>query len=129
MLLVGIDLVEINRIRKSMKNPRFCSSILGPTEYLQLEMRGFPVQSVAASFCAKEAFSKALGTGLSGFALREVELLRDANGKPSLKLNGRALTLALLRHAKFEVSVTHTKEYAEVIVIGQGESADESTEL
>jgi holo-[acyl-carrier protein] synthase len=129
MLLVGIDLVEINRIGKSIKNPRFCSSILGPTEYLQLEMRGFPVQSVAASFCAKEAFSKAVGTGLGGFALSDVELLRDANGKPSLKLSGRALTLALLHKAEFAVSVTHTKEYAEVIVIGQGELADEGTEL
>ena len=129
MLLVGIDLVEINRIGKSMRNPRFCSSILGPTEYLQLEMRGFPVQSVAASFCAKEAFSKAVGTGLGGFAFSDVELLRDAGGKPTLKLSGRALTLALLHQAEFAVSVTHTKEYAEVIVIGQGELTDEGTRL
>lgn len=112
-----------------MENPRFCSSILGRTEYSQLEMRGFPAQSVAASFCAKEAFSKAVGTGLSGFKLSEVELLRDADGRPSLKLSGSALTLALLHRAEFSVSVTHTKEYAEAIVIGQGESSDEGIKL
>lgn len=121
MLLVGIDLVEIKRIRKSMKNPRFCSRILGKTEYSQLEMRGFPVQSVAASFCAKEAFSKAVGTGLSGFAWTEVELLRDENGKPSLKLSGRAQSLVLQHQTEFSVSVTHTKEYAAVIVAAQEE--------
>ena len=122
MLLVGIDLVEIKRIRKSMKNPRFCSRILGKTEYSQLELRGFPVQSVAASFCAKEAFSKAVGTGLNGFDLSEVELLRDENGKPSLKLSGRALNLALLHKADFSVSVTHTKEYPAGVVAAQDES-------
>lgn len=119
MLLVGIDLVEIEKIEKSVKNPRFCRRILGGTEYSQLEMRGFPVQSVAASFSAKEAFSKALGTGLRGFALDEVELLRDQDGKPSLKLSGRALSIAQARKLKFSVSVTHTRAYAAAVVIGE----------
>ena len=70
MLSVGVDLVEISRIEKSIKNPRFCKRVLGKTEYLQLMTRGFPVQSVAASFCAKEAFSKLWGPacGDSSFA-------------------------------------------------------------
>ncbi len=119
MLLVGIDLIEINRIKKSMKNPRFCSRVLGSTEYSQLEMRGFTVQSVAASFSAKEAFSKAIGTGLSGFSLGEVELLRNSNGRPWLKLSGNALEIAEQRKLKFSVSVTHTKEYAAAVVIGE----------
>lgn len=119
MLLVGIDLIEIGRIKKSMKNPRFCSRVLGSTEYSQLEMRGFSAQSVAASFSAKEAFSKAIGTGLSGFSLSEVELLRSSDGKPWLKLSGSALEIAAKRKLEFSVSVTHTKEYAAVIVIGE----------
>lgn len=120
MLLVGIDLVEINRMKESVKNPRFCSRVLGSTEYSQLALRGFPVQSVAASFSAKEAFSKALGTGLRGFSLNEVELLRDENGKPSIKLSGNALRIAQERGLEFSVSVTHTREYAAAVVIGQG---------
>ena len=120
MLSVGIDLVEIRRIEKSIRNPRFCSRVLGKTEYAQLEMRGFPVQSVAASFCAKEAFSKALGTGIRGFALTEVELLREENGRPRLHLTGNAAELAVARGlAEFSVSVTHTKEYAAAVVVGE----------
>ena len=127
MLLAGIDLVEVDRIKKSMENPRFLSRVLGRTEYSQLKMRGFSAQSVAASFSAKEAFSKALGTGLRGFALDEVELLRDSNGKPELKLSGSALKIAQQRRLHFSVSVTHTKEYAAAIVIG--EEAEQSNML
>ena len=120
MLSVGIDLVEIRRIEKSIRNPRFCSRVLGKTEYAQLEMRGFPVQSVAASFCAKEAFSKALGTGIRGFALTDVDLLREESGRPRLHLTGNAAKLAAARGlAEFSVSVTHTKEYAAAVVVGE----------
>ncbi len=119
MLLVGIDLVEIGRIKKSIRNPRFCSRVLGVAEYSQLQMRGFPVQSIAASFSAKEAFAKALGTGIRGFSLDEVELLRNACGKPELKLSGRALKIADSRKLRFSVSVTHTKSYAAAVVIGE----------
>ncbi len=115
---VGTDLVEIERIRKSMRNARFCLRILGDREYAQLEKRGFPAESVAASFCAKEAFSKAVGTGLSGFDLRDVQLLRAPSGKPELFLSGRALELAGGR--KFSVSVTHTREYASAVVVADG---------
>ncbi|NLG93681.1 MAG: holo-ACP synthase [Clostridiales bacterium] len=119
MLLVGIDLVENKRIQKSISNPRFLRRILGTSEYSQLEMRGFPVQSVAASFCAKEAFSKALGTGIRGFLLSEVELLRKSSGEPYLCLSGGAQRIAESRGIIFHVSVTHTKEYASAVVIGE----------
>ena len=119
MLSVGVDLVEINRIEKSLKNPRFCKRVLGEIEYLQLMMRGFPVQSVAASFCAKEAFSKAMGTGVRGFELNEVELLREENGRPYLKLSGSAERMAKERRLEFAVSVTHTKEYAQAVVVAE----------
>ncbi|MFU0833704.1 MAG: Multifunctional fusion protein [Oscillospiraceae bacterium] len=116
MLLVGTDLVEISRIKKSMRNPVFCSRILGPTEYEQLARRGFPAQSVAASFCAKEAFSKAIGTGIGRFRLREAELLRTPEGRPKLHLSGKAAELA--GTIQFSVSVTHTATTAAATVIG-----------
>lgn len=119
MSLVGIDLVEIDRIKKAMENPRFLRRVLGKTEYSQLEIRGFPAQSVAASFSAKEAFSKAIGTGLCGFALHEVELIRLPNGKPELKLSGNALQIAQRKNLSFSVSVTHTKNYAAAVVTGE----------
>ncbi len=121
MLFVGIDSVEINRIEKAMKNPRFCQRVFGEAENSLLAMRGFSAESAAACFCAKEAFSKAMGTGIRGFRLCEVELLRDELGAPYLKLSGNALKMALEKGLRFSVSVTHTKELATVIVIGEKE--------
>ena len=121
MLLIGTDLVEIARIENSMKNPLFCTRVLGDTEYAQLARRGFPAQSVAASFCAKEAFSKAIGSGFCGFRLREVELLRAPNGRPELKLSGRAAELA--GKGWFSVSVTHTASTASATVVGWDENS------
>ena len=104
---VGLDLVEIGRVQKAMKRSRFCRKILGGEEYRQLEKRGFPPQSVAASFSAKEAFS-----------LADVELLRQENGKPYLRLQERAKTTAeKAGFTVFSVSVTHTREYAAVVVL------------
>lgn len=92
--------------------------MFGPAEHSQLAARGFPVSSAAACFCAKEAFSKAVGTGLGAFDLREVQLLRDGEtGRPFLALSGRALRLA--GGARFAVSVTHTKEYACAVVTAE----------
>ena len=119
MLMVGIDLIEIKRIKKSMQNPRFCKRVFGPSEWAFLQERGFSAQSAAASFCAKEAFAKALGTGVRGFSLAEVELLRGSLGEPSLHLSGAARRIAQERGLPFSVSVTHTKEYAAAVVIGQ----------
>ncbi|WP_283607068.1 holo-ACP synthase [Faecalispora anaeroviscerum] len=119
MLSVGVDLLEIPRIERAMKNPRFCRRILGDKEYDQLAQRGFPAASVAVSFCAKEAFSKALGTGVRGFLLKEVQLLRDELGKPYLHLEGAALEAARQAGLAFSVGATHTACYASVTVIGE----------
>ena len=77
MYSVGIDMVEIARIKKSMKNPRFLNFILGEEEYDQLKNKNFISQSVAANFCAKEAFAKAVGTGFKGLDIKEVQILRN----------------------------------------------------
>ena len=122
---IGLDLKELERIEQSMKNPRFCMRILGKEEYSQLQRRGFPVQSVAASFCAKEAFAKAIGTGVRGFRLAEVQLLRETTGKPYLRLAGKAKALAeKLGYAEFSVSVTHSRAYASAVVLAQRGTAD-----
>ena len=105
MLSTGIDLVEIHRIRRSMKNPRFCKKILGSEEYMQLEKRGFVPQSVAVSFAAKEAFAKAMGTGVRGFQLRDFQLHHGA------------LELVQKKNYKLSVSATHTRVYASVVVV------------
>jgi holo-[acyl-carrier protein] synthase len=112
---VGIDMLEISRIRKSALRPRFLSRAFGERELALYRERGSPASFLAANFCAKEAFSKALGTGVRGFELRDVQLLRDELGKPYLALSGKAKELA--GDLDFEASVSHTKEHAVAIVI------------
>ena len=115
MLCVGIDLVEISRIKKSVERLNFSERILGENEYLQLKERKFPIESIAASFCAKEAFIKCIGKLYEGFSYKDIELLRDKTGRPYINLNGAAYEL--FKGYQFSVSVTHTKEYASCVII------------
>lgn len=116
---VGIDLIEISRIKKSMQRESFLKRILGESEYIELEKRKFPIQSVAASFCAKEAFLKSLGKGLSFCNLNNIEILRKQSGEPYLKLSGKALKYSQENNLDFSISLTHTKEYACAVVISK----------
>ncbi len=60
MLYTGIDLVRIDRIAKSLQNPRFWTRVFSPPERDFLEQKKDPAPSAAANFAAKEAFAKAL---------------------------------------------------------------------
>ncbi len=117
MFSVGIDMIEIPRIEKSMKKRRFLRFILGGEEYLQLEKRGFPAKSVAANFCAKEAFLKSMGLGLFKLDFKNIQVLRNTSGKPYISLSGDALAFAKKNNFNFSVSITHTKQCASAVVI------------
>lgn len=126
-MTVGIDLVKISRMEKSLQNPRFRTRVFGLSEQKLFECpRG--AERAAANFAAKEAFSKALGTGIRGFVLSEVEVLRNELGAPYLVLSGRAKQLAEESGLSFSVSLTHTGEYAEAIVIGYHANEDKGSE-
>lgn len=116
---VGIDLIEIKRIKKAMQRSSFLKRILGENEYVELEKRKFPAQSVAASFCAKEAFLKALGKGIGFCNLNDIEVLRKQSGEPYLKLSGKPLEYSQINNLDFSLSLTHTKEYACAVVISR----------
>lgn len=115
MFKIGIDSVEISRIAESLNNDRFLNEYFGSAEISELEKRGKPFQSVAACFAAKEAFSKAVGTGFGAFSLNEVEVLHNENGKPYLLLSGKAKELS--QGFSSDISITHTKSTATAIVI------------
>ena len=118
MILVGIDSVEIERIKTSLKNTRFLKKYFGKEEFSQLEERNFPFQSIAANFCAKEAFLKVFGKGLGAIDLSKIELLREKSGKPYLKL-GDIDFLKNFSKINFSVSVTHTKNIATVVIVAE----------
>ena len=117
MLRTGLDLLNIDRIRESVKNPRFAARVFSDEERRYFAGKKDPAPSMAASFAAKEAFSKALGTGVRGFSLNEVGVQRGPLGEPSLQLSGRALALAQTMGLSFALSLTHTDDTAAAVVV------------
>ena len=127
-IVTGIDLVEIGRIAKSMERRMFLQRVYSPQELELMQLlagSGKPllashsaVSTAAVNFCAKEAFAKALGSGIRGFALNEVSALRDSLGAPYLVFTGKARQLVEERGLAFSVSLSHTKEYACAVVTG-----------
>lgn len=115
---VGIDLVEVDRIKKSLEKygNKFKERIFTKSEQEFCESRNGKFQSYAARFASKEAFSKALGTGLrSAISWRDIVVIDDEKSKPELEIHGRAKTI--LNKRKVFLSISHTKNYATAIVI------------
>lgn len=117
MISVGIDLIETSRIKKSIQNPRFLNKVFSSLEIQKLKEKNFNVQSISARFCAKEAFSKAVGLGFRKFTFRDVQIFQDELGKPYIVLDGKAKELFDNSNYEFSVSLTHTKNYASAVVI------------
>ena len=114
---VGIDLIEIKRIEKSIRKPRFLSKIFSPSELKYFSEKCFKPEVIAGNFCAKEAFSKAMGTGFRGFSFNEISVLRDYSGSPYISVTGGAKKILQSKNCNVTVSISHTKEYATAVVI------------
>ena len=114
ILGIGVDLVEVGRIEKAMaRHEEFVSRIFSIRERKRCEDCARPARRYAACFAAKEAASKALGTGVKGFTWQEVEVLSDERGRPYLVLSGRAEEVAKSRGVeKMQVSISHTRDLA-----------------
>lgn len=110
-------MIEVARIRRCVSRDRFRMTVFGKNEYEELAVKRFCAKSAAACFAAKEAFGKALGTGIRGFALSEVEILHDDKGCPYFYLSGNAEKLCIERGLTVTLSITHTKEYALAFVV------------
>lgn len=88
---VGIDVVHVERIRRWSHIEGLYDRFFHPEELATALPRGeVGILSLAARFAAKEAFGKAIGSGLRHFALREIAVLNDSNGKPFMMLTGAA---------------------------------------
>lgn len=117
MLYTGIDLLEINRIAESIQNPRFKARVFSAIEREYFAAQKNPVPSMAACFAAKEAFSKALGTGVRGFKLCEVSVEHDTLGAPYFVFTGSAKKIVEERGLTFSLSLTHTDTMAAAFVV------------
>ncbi len=119
---LGTDLVEIERFRLALaRRATLSDRLFTDGEQVYAYGQHDPVQSLAARFGAKEATMKALGVGLGAFRFREVEVVRDDSGAPTLALHGAAAELAGERgvHA-WQLSLTHTGATAMAVVLALG---------
>jgi holo-[acyl-carrier protein] synthase len=105
---IGIDIVELDRISKVIsRQPKFVDRILTPSEkerFLSLEGTR-QIEFVAGRFAAKEAFVKAIGTGISSsYSWKDIEVRKEDNGRPILVVTGV--------EDKLHLSISHSKTYA-----------------
>jgi len=122
MFSSGIDLIEVQRIEFAIARygERFLGRVFTRSELAYC--RGRPHQ-LAARFAAKEAVSKALGTGIQhrdGVAWQEIQIVSDDHGKPAVQLTGRAARRAAqIGLSTFSLSLSHTHEHAIAMVVAQ----------
>ena len=120
---IGTDLIEIVRIQRAIeKNPHFMERVYTANEIAYCQRKKNVWQSFAARFAAKEAVSKALGTGIGPVGLMEIEILNAENGQPKLVLHGKALQLAADRNIqRVHISLSHSEAYAMATAVLEGE--------
>ncbi|MCU1490175.1 MAG: holo-(acyl-carrier-protein) synthase [Acidimicrobiaceae bacterium] len=116
---LGLDAVDVERFRRVLaRRPGVAERCFTEAERNSMARRSDPVPGLAARFAAKEATMKALGVGLGGLRLAEVEILSEASGAPVLHLSGEAAALAArLGVTRWQVSLTHTAALAGAIVL------------
>ena len=116
---IGTDITEVKRFEKWVKNPQMLQRFFNEKEMSGAKSDSAKCQHYAARFAAKEAFSKALGTGITGFNLKEVYITNNSEGAPLLNIEGAALSLMKERlgDCRAFVSLGHEKEYAIAYVI------------
>ncbi len=119
---IGIDIIEIERIERAATNPLFLERIFTERERAYFASRKNNLSTIAGSFAAKEATSKALGTGIGKIGWHDIEVLRYNKGKPYVELCGRAKELFALLGGKYiHITISHSRIYAISQVIIEGE--------
>ena len=118
---IGTDIVDVKRIKKMKSIDSFAKKILGDNEYLKFSKlsESKKVFFIAKQFAGKEAFAKAIGTGISGDVnFKTIEILRNDEGKPMFKFAEKTqLLIDNLGIAHSHVSLSDEEEYALAFVI------------
>ena len=120
ILKTGVDLIEIQRIQAVIDRhgERFLKRVFTELEIFQCRGRA---DALAVCFAAKEAASKALGTGIGPISWRDIEILHKWSGEPYLVLHGEAEKIAKdLGLANWAVSLSHSRDNAIAVVVVTG---------
>lgn len=106
----GVDIIEINRIEKSITNQRFIQRIFSEEEQAYIFKKHTPASTAAGHFAAKEAFVKALGTGITTLDLNHIGITHTTDGAPVFALTGWAAQQ--LGSNQVTLSISHTDQTA-----------------
>ena len=118
---IGTDIVSVDRIKNSLKNKNFIKRIFNEKEILKCKRNNNSNNCYAKRFAAKEAFSKALGTGISnGINFNEIVILNKKSGKPYINIIGQTKKIInkkfKKRKSKISLSLSDEKKYAVAFV-------------
>ena len=110
---VGTDIVQINRFKKNLNNNNLLKRLFSKSEITNCRSKINTKNCFAKRFAAKEAFSKALGTGISkGISFNEIIVLNEKSGKPFIRLigNTKKITEKKFKKKKYKISVSLSDE-------------------
>ncbi|EGT3615590.1 holo-ACP synthase [Clostridium perfringens] len=125
---IGVDIIEIERVEQAIqKNKSFINKLFTEKEITYFNNRNMNGEVIAGNFAAKEAISKALGTGIRGFSFKDIEVLRNELGKPEVTLhNGAKLIGSKLvgnnNSLRIHLSISHNNSSAIAYAVLEGES-------
>ena len=116
---IGNDIIEIERIEKAISKEGFKDKIYTQRELENIKKRGNRAETYAGVFSAKEAISKAIGTGVREFSLTDLEILNDDLGKPYVVVSEKLDKIIKSKKEDYqiEISISHSKKYATAVAI------------
>src|SRR5713101_4752719 len=124
ILGIGIDIIEVERIQSSFEKfgERFLKRILHPNEISYCLSHKVPAPFLAARFAAKEAISKAFGTGIGAeLGWQDMEVGRKDSGEPFVILHQAGQKLLQARGARAVlISLSHTDQHAAAVALLEG---------
>lgn len=117
---IGTDIIEIDRIEKAInKNKGFINKVFTVNEINMFKEKNMRSEVIAGNFAAKEAISKAIGTGFRGFSFIDIEVLRDELGKPIVYLS-KNMDNIIKRGYRINISISHDRTSAIAFAILEG---------
>ena len=116
---IGNDIIEIERIEKAISKEGFKNKVYTQRELENIEKRGNRTETYAGIFSAKEAISKAIGTGVREFSLIDLEILNNDLGKPYVVVSEKLDKILKNKKESYqiEISISHSKKYATAMAI------------
>lgn len=125
---IGVDIIEINRIKKACCRENFLNRFFTLRELRGVKGKRNYYTHLAGKYAAKEAVVKAMGTGFRNMKWKDIEILNEASGKPAAILSGKAREIFESKNFRdILITISHSKDYAIAFAVVLGGVPDESS--